>query len=205
MFWVEWVAFSVEVYLNLVCLSTLDDSIICVTRIPSCCCCCYPSIQQLCDRGEVPTSVFCRWRTEAERVRGHAQSDSVADSKALLCTVWVVVVGSVVRATGVEFTKPPQSSGWAKWAESSTWWIKHWRFEICSRDLIQSVSHTDMQSVYQNWTSAHIYSSSRAGFAGIHQPLPFLSISTWGLPSRHGWLSLTAQVMKTMKVLEKKC
>lgn len=40
MFWAEGVAFSVKVYLNLVCLSTWDDSIICATRIPYCCC--YP-------------------------------------------------------------------------------------------------------------------------------------------------------------------
>lgn len=85
-------------------------------------------LQQLCDRGEVPTSMFCKWRTEAKR-RGHAQIDNVAG------TVWVVVVGSVVWSTGVGFTKSLQSSGLTEWAELSTWWIKHWRFEICSRDL----------------------------------------------------------------------
>lgn len=40
MFWAEGLAFSAKVYVNFVCLSTLDDSIICVTRIPYCCC--YP-------------------------------------------------------------------------------------------------------------------------------------------------------------------
>lgn len=43
LFWAEGLAFSVKVYLNLVYLSTLDDSLICATRIPYCCCCCYPT------------------------------------------------------------------------------------------------------------------------------------------------------------------
>lgn len=85
---------------------------------------------------EVKCQHLHRWRTEAERVRGDAQTDSVADSQVLPYTIWVVVVGSVVWGTAVGFTKPLQSSGRTNWAELSTWWIKHWRFEICSRDLI---------------------------------------------------------------------
>lgn len=125
MFWAEGLAFSAKVYLNFVCslyfrwLHNLCYQNSLLLLLP---------LQQLCDRGEVPTSMFCKWRTEAKR-RGHAQIDNVAG------TVWVVVVGSVVWSTGVGFTKSLQSSGLTEWAELSTWWIKHWRFEICSRDL----------------------------------------------------------------------
>lgn len=72
MFWAGGLAFSVKVYLNLGCLSALDNSIICVTRIPYCCCCCYP-YSTFVTKVKYQHQLFCRWRTEAEGAKGHAQ------------------------------------------------------------------------------------------------------------------------------------
>lgn len=42
LFCAERLVFSVKVYLGLICLSTLDNSIICITKISCSSCCCYP-------------------------------------------------------------------------------------------------------------------------------------------------------------------
>lgn len=116
MFWAGGLAFSVKVYLNLGCLSALDNSIICVTRIPYCCCCCYPC-----------STFVTKVKYQHQCFAGEEQKpreQKVMHRFIMLPGLAMHSMGCSGGECGVRcgsgFTKPLQSSGWTKWAELST-------------------------------------------------------------------------------------